>query len=273
MPSSLRALSFTAILLSAAPAVAQIDEGREALAAAEFTRAIEAFDEAERGPLSRDEYVAVLEGRALASWASGDEARARADLAALAEIDPQHAFPIEAPPDIAELFAEALAARAGPLDARAAFSAEGDRLTVTVDNDDAALVERVRAHVRSRGEPWLVAEASAADATFSLPRGTGTGVQAWVELLGPGGAVLATAGSEVAPISWEPPPTATRTRVPERRVSVDPRTTEDDASIPWVALGVGAGVVVIVTAIVLAVAVSGGGVDGAQPTAPMVMGF
>ena len=272
----LRASSIALVLLSSVPVAAQVDEGREALAAAEFQRAIRAFDEAERGSLDRDAYVSLLEGRALASWASGDETRARVDLAALAEVDPEHTLPLEAPPDVTALFAASVAARAGPLTATATLSPAGDRVTVTIENDDAVLVWRVRAHVRSQGGPWTTAEADPPAATFPVPRASNAGAQAFIELIGPGGAVLTTVGSRAAPIAWVPARPRETPSPPEPDVLRPPPASsggEDDSTTLWIWLGVGGGVAVIAAAILLAVALSGGGVDGAQPTAPMVMGF
>lgn len=276
-----RSVSLALILFSAAHAATAradhpaVEEGRQALAAAEFRRAIEAFDEAERGPLDRDAYIALLEGRALASWASGDEARARADLAALAAVDPEHVFPPEAPPDVTDLFAESVAARAGPLAATATFSPTGDQVIVTVENDDTGLVTRVRGYVRPLGGSWSVAEADPPAAAFPVPRAPGASAEAWAELLGPGGAVLATAGSEQAPIAWRSPHAA---QVPadEPRLlrETDTGTEEDDGSTTlWVALGVG-GAAVLAAVVLSWVVLSGGGeADGAQPGRPMVMGF
>ncbi len=252
-----------ALLLVAAPAAAQVDEGREALASAEFERAIRAFDAAERGPLDRAQYVALLEGRALAAWASGDADRARADLSALAAIDPAHVLPAEAPPDLTELFAERAAARAGPSEARAAVSSAGDSLEVTVENDDLGLVRRVRAHVRAGDAEWSIAEADPPEASFPLA-GSGR-AEAWVELVGPGGAVLGTAGSAARPLVWIDG---------ERAVAPTPReVTRGDDTALWIGLGAAGAAVVIAIVIVVAVAASSQGPAGTQPDAPIVVGF
>lgn len=255
-----------AILAGAAPALAQVDEGRDALANAEFRRAVRAFDAAERGPLDRAQYVALLEGRALASWASGDVDRARADLTTLAAFDPEHAFPREAPPDLTELFAELVWAREAPIAASALFTPGGDALTVTVQNDDLGLVSRVRAHVRSDGD-WSIVEGEPPTATVPIAPDARR-ADAWVELIGPGGAVLATAGSEATPIVWE------RVRA---GASAEPSggaaNAPGDDSVLFIGLGVGGALVVVAIVIAIAIAVSSGGTGGTQPGAPVVVGF
>lgn len=243
-----------AALLAAAPARAQVDEGNDALARAEFARAIAAFDAAERGPIDRVEYLSLLEGRALAAWASGDTERARADLAALAALDPGHRFRSEAPPEVTERFAETVAAREGPIAADARFTP--DALTVRVQNDDAGLVANVRAHVRADG-PWSIREGEPPALRVPMPANDRS--EAWVELVGPGGAVLVTAGSEARPI------------VRERAAATE--APGDDAPL-FIGLGVGGAVAVIAVIIAVAfVASSGETAGGVRPNAPVVVGF
>lgn len=253
-----------AALLTTAPVSAQVDEGRRALANAEFERAIRAFDAAERGPLDRAGYIALLEGRALAAWANGDADRARADLSALAAIDPTHVLSPEAPPDLTELFAERAAARTGPIEARVDFEDESGAIDVTIRNDDLGLVSRVRAHVRAPNGEWSITEHDPRGASVPVASRHGR-AEAWVELLGPGGAVLATAGSAATPLVWV---------VAVRSTSVSTGETEEaDDTALWIGLGVVGAAVVVGAVMAIAVVASTQGSPGTQPDAPMVVGF
>lgn len=246
------------LLWMAAPAAAQmapgVEEGRAALAEADFLRAVRAFDAAERGELDRASYLALLEGRAIAAWALGEVDAARNDLAALAAVDPERTFPDEAPPDLMEVFDDLIVARDGPLRARALWSPGGDSIRVEVQSDDRGLVARVRVHVRSRGGEWS-SEERAPGEIFAVTA-TG-GREAWVELVGPGGAVLATVASSSAPLVWEP-----QTQV----------ATAEDPTALWIGLGVGLGVAAIV-AIAIVIVFAMPAPSGAQPSAPIVIGF
>jgi hypothetical protein len=284
-PRSSRRDSLVAVLLAIAqaccvPAVcsaqvepAPLDRARDLLVDAEFDRAIRAYDDVLSGPLDRAQYVEALEGRATACWATGREDRARSDLALLAAIDPGHAFPLEAPPDLTALFASIVSERAGPLEIRARWSAEGS-LVVSILHDDAALAQAIRVHA---GDVYVVERAIEAGET-TIEIGARGATSAWVELLGPTGAVLATAGDPAAPLVRAP--------TPEEIAAADthggsgsatPSADADPGADPdrdlWIGLGVGGGVLVaigIVLAVVVATSGSGGAADVAHPSAPVV---
>lgn len=258
-------------LVFAAPAAAQIDDGREALGAADFNRAIRAFDAAERGALDRAGYVTLLEGRAIARWATGDAARARSDLARLGAIDPTHAFPSEAPPDVVSMFAETVAARPGPIAAAVRWS--GETLEVAVANDDLALIASIRTHVRSGNGAWSMSEAPPPSVQVPVSRAPGESLAAWVELVGPGGAVLAVAGSESRPILSIAPPLPEEASGPSL-LGATRRQDDDDGGVPvvWIVAG-GSAAIALGVVIALLVVASGGDATGAQPDAPVVVGF
>lgn len=257
--------------LSASAAHAQLDEGRRRLEQADFTRAVRAFDRAERGAhLTRDELLSIYEGRAMARWAQGNERQAQHDLIALAEVDPHHAFPPEAPPELGEAFAEA--ARDGGLSLQLSFVDAPGSATLTVDthHDDAGLVRALRTHVRVADGAWAESDSS----TVRVEVAEHDAVEAWVEAIGPGGAVIATSGSESAPIvhgggpiaELEPPapaPVATS-------VFVEPSEHHDDTPL-WIGIGIGIGVLVLTAVIVgIVVGTSQGPSDQTQPDAPVV---
>lgn len=268
-------LALVALLLASlsASAHAQIAEGRRRLEMADFTRAVRAFDRAERArTLSRDELLQIYEGRAMARWATGDSRRAGRDLAALAELDPHHGFPPEAPPDLGEAFDAA--AREGGLALALTFEDETGATTMTVDTqrDGAGLVRSLRTHVRVGTGAWI----SSTESTVHLVVPEGQPVEAWVEAIGPGGAVLTTAGTESAPVVHgggavhelvppepTPPPVLAATTQEEEHHGSDEGL--------WIGLGVGAGVLVIAAVVVgVVLGTSGGTSDHTQPDVPVV---
>lgn len=252
-----------ASMAGAAPAAAQLAEGARSLAEADFERAERAFDRAlEARELSRADVVSICEGRAMARWALGEESGARADLAALASLEPGHVLPPEAPPPLVEAFA-ASAHEPLALVPRWEDGTPGTtRLGITVLHDAGGLVELVRVHARRRGEPWSVYD----EPSVEVAHRDGEVVEAWVEAIGPGGAVLVREGSELAPLEHGG-------SLPEGvRAALASPETPSDATWLWVGVGVGAAVLV---AVVLGVGIGVGTAqsDVTQPSAPVVIGF
>lgn len=259
--------------LLAGTADAQLAEGRRRLEQADFTRAVRAFDRAERSAhLTRDELVAIYEGRAMARWAQGNERQAERDLAALAELDPHHGFPPEAPPELGDAFDEA--AREGGLALEIDFADETGGTTISVDvhRDGAGLVRSLRTHVRVAGDPWSDSDAS----TVHLDVPEDGRVEAWVEAIGPGGAVVGTSGSADAPIVHGGGPqhelvAPVATPVTSGLiVQHDEPASHDDSGL-WIGLGVGIGAAVVLAIVIgLAVGLGQGPSDHTQPDAPVV---
>jgi hypothetical protein len=271
--SSTRAMLVLAVLVSAhlaAPAsgVAQLDRAHALLTDAEFDRALRAYDDALAGPLDRAQLLEALEGRAMACLATGQEDRARADLAALAEIDPAHHFPLEAPPDLTMLYESIARERVGPLAIRARWTDDG-LLVVSIENDSASLAQTLRVHVDGTAPID-----SPVDGATTLEVSTGPSRSAWAELLGTSGAVLATVGEPSRPLvrsESAPARAAADTRGSPDRL----RATTDDGSGDgdlWIALGVSGGALVVI-GVVIAVALgvsSSAAPDAAQPSVPIV---
>lgn len=258
-------LLLTAIVASSflAPrAHAQLADGARHLASADFERAVRAYDRAiSEATLSRDELVALYEGRAIARWAIGDEDLARLDLAALASLDPQHAFTPEAPPALTRAFAES------PVEPLALSLSWDDapgraRAHVAVENDGAGLVLLVRIHARRPSEPWSIEEGTEVEITH----GATERVELWAEAIGPGGAVVARLGTALAPLAHpdQVGPSA-------RAVLAAPDQAAPTTPL-WIAVGVGAAVLVVV-AIIVGVVVGTNESQGVAPMAPVVVGF
>ena len=82
-----------------------IDEGRRLAQSAELERAMEAFDRAEAsGALSREDRIALLEGRALVYHALADDAALSRTLDALVALAPAHVMGRDIPPALRERF-------------------------------------------------------------------------------------------------------------------------------------------------------------------------
>ncbi len=247
----------------ALPAEAQLEAGRSHLAEADFERAERAFSRAlTEAELSREDVVAIHEGRAICRWALGDEDGARADLAALGSLEPEHTLPPEAPPPLIAAFA-ALPRQALGL-ALGWDDAEGGavRLHVSLQNDAALLVETIRVHTRaSDGEPWSVRD----EPNVTIRLRAGDRVQVWVAAIGPGGAILAQEGSAGAPLVRE------HGAMDVRGVLGAPGREADMTAI-WIGVGIGAAVLVGL-AIGIGVGVGTAESELTQPARPVVIGF
>ncbi len=258
--------------LSPLAAAAQLGPARSALAEADFERAERAFTRAlEARVLSRDDIVAIHEGRAMARWAMGQERDARADLEALGSLEPERALPPEAPPPLVDAFASLARAPLGAALLWDQEDGEGPRdtlhLRVGVRNDPAGLVRTVRVHVRTPGDDgWLVREERDVD----VPLAPGDALEVWIELVGPGGAVLAQEGSIEAPIVRGAGARGSLGEPEAGRTSAGPGG--GDSSLLWVGVGVGAAVL-IGLAIGIGVAVGSGQSELTQPGAPVLVGF
>ena len=109
MKRSIGILLALSLWLVSLPALAQIDEAMRLIEDADFAGAIAAFDRAEAtATLDRPALLRLLSGRAMAAWATGDEAHARRDLVSLASIEPGYQLPPEAPPDLGAAFNDAV---------------------------------------------------------------------------------------------------------------------------------------------------------------------
>lgn len=177
---------------------AEVDEGRRLFEEAEFLEALDAFARAEAAEdLTEDELVALLETRALVHLAMGNEEPMRADLARLVTVAPEHALDRRAPPEVRRAYAEVRSQSSGPV--RLSVSptpvATGVSIEASAQNDAQRLVRRVRIFGRAQGAgSWERAD----DAPLLV---TASGVvEYYAQAIGPGGVVLASSGSDDAPL-------------------------------------------------------------------------
>lgn len=259
-------------------ASAQLAVGRRALESADFQRALRAFDRAERTErLDREGLVALAEGRVIARFALGTAARARRDLEILAELDPGHAFPVEAPPEVAEALAATVREAGGGLavELRWEDAPEASTLSVEVQRDAAALVREVRVIARVGEGAWE----THAERRVTLAHPPGAVVAVYVELLGPRDVVLRSEGSASAPILHGEPARVGEVLAQPVADERQPRPVVADGSVAAsggsddVALAVGLGVgaaALVAVAVVVGVVLGTQTSSQTQPTTPIV---
>ncbi len=274
------------MVLSPAGALAEprdVEAGHALLQEADFEGALAAFEQAEAGGgLSRAALVRMLEGRVLAHYGLGHRAAMEQALGALAALDPTHAFGPQVPPEVAERFTQIAAASGGELGVRVQLlhGAEGYELVARPVRAPAGLVRRVRLLARLGEEGWR--EGVGAVAFERLP--PGSRVFYFVELLGPGGAILlreegvrrpgerrdvhgdASAEEEASSSEATGAPDPLRPAPPRRKAAAG-----GGAGL-WIGLGVGAALVLggVAAAVLLA---GGSGAAQTMPRPPRVEGF
>jgi hypothetical protein len=253
-------------LASPASAHPDVDRGRARYEQADLDGALRAFARAESADdLSRSDLLELLESRVMVQIARGDQAAADQDLARIRSIDPDHEFGRDVPPDVVESFralgsADALAVSADGLSDDGAVV-----LTARVTNDPTSLIREVRIHARTPGGEWEteVGERMQLDADD---------VEFWAEAVGPGGAVLATAGQPDDPMRITGGVTG-RSTLPVLLDTDGPddATATDDSDgaspLPWIVAG---GVVAAGIVVALVLLTGGGGEHDTQPAFPTV---
>lgn len=197
---ALAAVSSLVLLLPAhVLAHASVDEARRLYEEAEFVAALDLLGRATAGDeLTLADLEEVYELRALVHVALGDAAAMQDDLNTLAAIAPDHELDRGMPPDVQRAWAETRARAPGAIRvvAETETGASGVTVSVEVSGDALHLVRRVR--IRGRAGEGAVAEAI--DAPLFVGTPTGEEVTYWAEAIGPGGAVLASSGSEASPL-------------------------------------------------------------------------
>ena len=177
-----------------------VDEGRRLYEEADFVGALDALGRAEAGSdLTLADLEVLFEQRVLVQVALANEAGVRADLRRLLAVAPEHVLPRGAPPEVVRLFAQLRTESAGSVRVVVTTDAAADGVTITVrgENDWAGIIRSVRTSARTLGsETWDVAT----DAPLLVPTSAGERVEYFAEAIGPGGAVLARAGSPEAPL-------------------------------------------------------------------------
>lgn len=176
-----------------------VDAGTQALGRARFGEAITLYDRAAAGDeLTRPDLVRLLEGRALARRAVGDEDGARDDLDRLAAIDPEHTFARHVPPEIVDIFRTLRDAREGPLRVRVQVALDGDRALVraVLVHDPGGLVVHTRLAARAGEGAWRQDD----DGELELALPPGATLEYTVEAIGLGGVSLLELGSRETPL-------------------------------------------------------------------------
>jgi hypothetical protein len=240
-----------------------VDEGRARYEEADFGAAIETFARAERADdLTLEDLATLYETRALVHLAMGNAEAMRADLTRLAAVAPDHSLDSRAPPEVLRAFVEARASAGPPIRLLASPSSSslGVTIAVEVQNDGAGLVRAVRIRGRSAGASgWESAE----DAPLTVVTGGEAIVEYWAVAIGPGGAPLASVGSEDAPLRYG---------AAGEDVEGGGASEGGGSALPWILIGAG----VILVAVAVAVTIVLVGNQDAEPTtqvSPFVVGF
>ena len=214
---------------------------------AEFEAALEALAAAEaRGPLTRDELVTLLQERALVRFALGDHDAMREDVGRLAVLAPNLVLPPTSPPQIRAAFEEQRLGEALEVEADATRTDASVTVRVRVTGEDRGLARGLRVRARAGDAPYEAREGS--EVTFAVPRDVA--LDWYAELLGPGGAVIASVGDAERPRRAGP-------EAPALALGQAP-SGGDDGLVWGLALG-GAGLAVVAAvAVGVAVAMSSG---------------
>jgi hypothetical protein len=244
-------LPFVSLVLAAAvlgcPASAfahdDLDAALRHYERAEFDRAVAAFDRAAASShLTRDELEAVLRGRGLAHHAAGDVGAAEEDLASLLSIAPGVSLDDTTPPAVRRLY-ERLREEVVQLAVEGVVlpSSTGYAVSLRVTGDVGSLQRGVRIHYESASGVETV-EAERAEVLSDASE-----LRYWVEVIGPGGAVLASAGSAERPLTYGRATALAATS----NESVGDVAPSDDTGI---IVGVTVAIVVVVAAIAVVLA-------------------
>lgn len=238
------------VLLQASTALAhpEVDEGARLLAEADFEGALDAFERAEAADaLTRSDLVELFAGRAATLMALDRLPEAEVALSHLLAIEPSWTAPASSHPDLVAAV-ERTRATVEPLSIGL-----GIRVTTTgvearaIQGGGApGLATRAIVHGRIEGGAWR----SAPD-RLSLDSG-GEVAEIWVELVGPGGARLASEASATQPRRVEPRPTE--------------RVAEGGSPWPWIGAAAGA----VAVGVVLAVVLTRPDTVRTQPSTPLV---
>ncbi len=259
----LLALVVVASVATTAHADDDVDEGVRLIGLARFDEALAAFARAEAGDdLSRADLAVLLESRAIVLAAMGRVDAMERDLAGLAALEPARSLPAAAPPEVVARWS-AIVATARPLELLAVASWDVGVVTVRAvsDGDPGGLVRRIRVGARLVGRDYALG-----DGRVQLMTADASSVEYFAEAIGPGGAVVAAAGSADAPLSSAPPPRVAT--VPPASGTVaggagpavvepSPRNREGaDGPSVGVWLAIGGGVLVVAAAVIVGVLVA-----------------
>ncbi|MFK7985995.1 MAG: hypothetical protein AB8I08_08185 [Sandaracinaceae bacterium] len=230
-----------------------VDEGRRLFNEAELERARDVLTQAEaEAELTREELAQLYETRALSHAALGDEEAAAADLGRLAMIAPEHELGPAMPPELREVFDAVVAEGPPRFEVRATATLEGERVVVRGALTPHELLRGVRLGARSAGE----ADFAVVDGAELVLEAATSPVTYFAQGLGPGGLVLAEAGSPEAPRSLA------------FSLEEDEQDGGGDDTLLFVGLGAAGGAVLTAIVIGVAVAAASGPDDTTQPLLP-----
>lgn len=273
----LRALAAVAMVLaSLAPSRAfahpQIDEARAAYDATQHERGLELLEQAEAGTeLSREDLAELLLLRAMIHRALRQMDLAEVDLFRLAALDPERELGREVHPSLRRLFATVQQRVPGPVRLEASAEREGEtvEIRVAVNDDVAALAQGFRIHGRAAGGAWR----ESTTATLTVPVAPTETAEYWAEVLGPGGAVIATHASAASPATLAgeggEEEVAGRDEVVREAETGAPVTTPGEEVPAWPFIVGGVALALIVGAVILGVVLSQP-TDDTQLTRPSV---
>ena len=253
-----------------------IDEGKRKYDEADFQGALDAFTRAEQATdLSREDLVQLYIRRAMVHHAMQHPEDLEADVFRLATLDRGLTLPRSAPPPVRRAYEAAVARVTAPirLDVEVQPMPGGIKLIARVTDDNAALVQSLRVRARTQDGSWRTSDR----ASMEVPAAAGATVEYVAEAIGPGGAVIATAGTVAEPLTAtagaaigpgpDPGEGAGSLSGPRPGPGREPGGGGGGSSLPW-ALGIGGGVVVVAVVIVLIVVLSPSGTN--QSTGAMV---
>lgn len=204
-----RSRSFVSLFVGVAIALAapetvlandRVERGRALAAEADFDAAIAELAAAEQTPLDFAAYVRLLEGRALVHLGLGDRGALEADLVQLSSIDPDHAFAPDLPPELTPELARARTRTPHRLSVEPVITPVPGGVSIAgrVRDDPGSVARHVRVRARVGAGAWQ----EAVDRALTVPAGPSVSVEHVLVVEGPGGASLASAGSEAAPLRW-----------------------------------------------------------------------
>lgn len=202
---------------------------------------------AREGELDREGAVRLLALRAVVELALERGDAAGRSLRQLHQLDPAHAFPRWVPPRVRDAFAAVAEAPPPPLGVSAVAGHEGEvvQVVVAVEGDAHGLVERVRIHARPPEGEWVTHLGHTLEVRAEA-------LSYYVEVLGPGGAVLVADGSREAPRRVLPP-AVPAPEVLEITSAPPPQEGSDDALV-WGLVGGGVLVLAAVVTVIVVLA-------------------
>lgn len=250
------ALSFVLLWTTIAGAQASASTSSPALRRAEaryeeadFDGALEALEEAEHGTsLTLTDLARLYEMRALVYLGLSNQSGATTAVRSLLAVRADYQVPARSSPAFARLVRSVPVPQGIALDVQVSTGPGRAQIDVQV-TDDAALVREIRIHTRPLGETSYATHVGASY-NFRAPAGV-TGFDLYVDLIGPGGAVLASDHNDASPSSFTLPASSVVTEPPVEQ----PAQGGDDNT--WLIVGLIAGGVLVAGGVVAAIVIVG----------------